>query len=441
MARFPSFRRAWRYALRSVFALLILPLLGGAAAVPPSVGGRLTPLLAGDLAAPLSGSLAFISQGNVWLLASDGTRQITSSGEAEAVRWSPGGGYLSVIGAGSAAVFRANGAPTNLMTGIWNQDDTAVASADASGNVLVQSTQDGTTQTLLTAPAGSRFAPAAWSPDGGQLLLDRTSRGEDGLPSAEDVWMIGRDGSGLQQVLPAGAVWPRALGWSPDGRWITAWLGPAEACASCRADGQPFEIVRPDGSRSQTPGVLLRPEWLAWSPDSSRLVAALGPGRETYRDKKLGLIDPVTGVVQPGGTGAVQIQPAWSPDGSSLAYTAAPALPGAIFTNLDPAHGYPDPVLGHRAVRVLNPATGEDVAVDSPEHAAAESPVWAGAQTLLSVHWRLAADASVGPHAQLWSIDLASGRRTLLVSDLGAASPPPNYYGEFGWAHLFSWHQ
>src|SRR5579883_1053415 len=270
-----SSRPPRRAALRAL-ALLFAAVLG--VALLPNRQGGVT--RADESAAPLPGSLAYVRTGNVWLAAGGAARQLSSAGDAQSVRWTPAGRYLVVGTPHGATVLRSDGTPVDIPDGAWAPDDSAVAAASPDGGIALHSPIDGAISVLVPAQAGSRFTPVAWSPDGTQLLLNRDVLGDKELPVAEEVWLVQRDGT-LTLLVAAGAGWPRALGWSPDGRWIDIWQGPAEPCVSCRADGQDAQLVSADGSRSVDIGTVLRPEWLAWSPDGTRLAAVLGDGRET----------------------------------------------------------------------------------------------------------------------------------------------------------------
>jgi Tol biopolymer transport system component len=73
---------------------------------------------------------------------------------------------------------------------------------------------DGSNPVRLTRGPGRYQGSPRWSPDGGSIAFD--SYGEDGH---SDIWTIGVEGSGLQQVTrdPADEILPS---WSRDGRFI-----------------------------------------------------------------------------------------------------------------------------------------------------------------------------------------------------------------------------
>lgn len=122
-----------------------------------------------------------------------------------------------------------------------------------------------------------RVSSFAATPDGRLLAL---VRGEG--PAAE-LWLIGRDGSGLRQLTSNDTV-ESALSWSPDGLSLayTAAAGPAPRAPTWES-------------------------WSAWCADAEVVVAAVGGGPE-----------------QAIGAGC---EPAFSPDGRRIAFSTPPSAP------------------------------------------------------------------------------------------------------------------
>lgn len=431
--------------------LLVALALGvaGRRRVSPAAGqaGSPTPRPAG--ASPgaastpsLSGTLAYVSGGDIWLLrAGFPPDRLTGTGDFTAVRWSPGGRFLLAIQAGQTLVLGLDGAARPGLSGAWLPDDSGVAVASPGGGVSLVNPADGAPTPLLPDDPARAFLPVAWSPDGGTLALTRQDLNVKAFPTAQSSWLVDRDGGNLRQLLPAGDTWPVPLGWSPDGRWLAVLAGPPQVCVSCRVDGQALAVVSADGSRITSLGVLARNAWLSWAPDGSALAAALGAGRESYRNKQVLLFH--TGASAPAplapSDGQVAIEPAFSPDGRTVALTRDAELPGPAFANLDAAHGYPDALLAQRRIW-LAPVDGGAARPLTPNlNVAEESPTWAAGGLLLSVRWRVPAGAAA-PAGELWLSDTSSGATTLLVPALGAQSTAGGYYGDFGWQHFFSWH-
>ncbi len=431
--RFRNPPRSWR-SLALCCAVLLLAFTQSVAAVRGSrraEGVR----QAGDPS--LTGSLVYISGGNVWLVAG-GTAavQLTDDGAATRVRFTPGGTAVLVDERDRRLALRRDGSPLRIAAGAWLPDDSGAAVAAGDGALVLQASDGSLQSTLVSARPQIRLQPVAWSPDGGTLAFNRIALDSQGIPTAQAVWLVGRDGSGARELLAAGDSWPQALGWSPDGRWLAVFRGPAEACVSCRVDGQELDAVEVSSGRALPVGTVVRPDGSCFTADGAALIAGAGAGRESYRDKRIVRLDLQTGVVTAvaGGGGSAAIQPACAPQGNAIAFTLGPALRGEPFSNLDAAHGYPQALLAGRRLRTAGGAASEP-----PAGYAQEAPRWAGPGALLYVQWAVGADAEPA-NASLWLASNDGSAARAIVPALGTAAPPAPYFGDDGFADLFDWH-
>ncbi|HZQ36404.1 MAG TPA: hypothetical protein VFD32_10750 [Dehalococcoidia bacterium] len=424
-----------RPAVWFVLALLLFALL----ATTARLGGLRRGVAAGQTGGlALGGALAYISGGDVWLVV-DGApaTQLTHDGGATRIRFTPGGTALLVQERDRLFVLRPDGTPLPLGPGAWLPDDTGVATVD--GDALILRAPDGSLlRTLVAARAQVGLQPVAWSPDGATLAFNRLTVDSRGIPVDQSVWLVGRDGGSLRELIPPADTWPQALGWSPDGRWLAVFRGPAEACVSCRVDGQELDAVAVGDGRALVAGTVVRPDGYCFTADGSALIASAGAGRESYRDKQVIRLDLQSGAVAAlaGGGSSVAIQPACAPRGSSVAFTLGPALRGEPFSDLDPAHGYPQALLSGRRLRTGG-AAGDAGA--PPSGYAQEAPRWTSPDTLLYVQWAVGSDAEP-TDASLWleSSDGSAARE--IVPALGTTAPPAPYFGDDGFADLFDWH-
>ncbi len=425
--------RPWRFAAGAAVLLLLL----AAAASHHAIGSRHVIAARESAAAALSGTLAYISAGNVWILTSGGApAQVTSDGAATRVRWTPGGSLLLVEERDLLLTLRPDGTRLPVGRGAWLPDDSALAAPADDGGIALLA-PDGTPQPqLVQGMPRVSLLPVAWSPDGGTLLVNRTETDARGLPAAQSVWLVARSGGETRELLASADTWPEALGWSPDGRWLAVFRGPAMACVSCRVDGQELDAVEVATGRVLSLGTVVRRDGYCFSADGQALIASAGAGRESYRNKQLLRLDLTSGetALLAGGGGTVAIQPACAPRGDGVAFTLGPALAGAAFSGLDSAHGYPQALLSGRRLK----ADGVMAAAPPPGFAQ-EAPRWAGEDALLFVQWSVGADAEP-ERTQLWLGDTAGDKAAPVVAALGTSAPPAPYFGDDGLADLFDWH-
>jgi Tol biopolymer transport system component len=148
---------------------------------------------------------------NIWVIRADGTglRRVTS-GFGVYPSWSPDGTQLVYSGLGAIAIVNADGTNAHPISGpgtaptspSWSPDGTHIlfarndASGFAAGELYIANT-DGSGERPLTTD-GSHNAHPRWSPDGSKVVFVRSAQ----------LWSIGADGLGLQQVLSESAILP-----------------------------------------------------------------------------------------------------------------------------------------------------------------------------------------------------------------------------------------
>lgn len=155
-----------------------------------------------------------------------------------------------------------------------------------------------------------------WSPDGSRIALVQVPQGE----TDTEVFVMGADGGGLTRLTDNGAT-DDLVRWSPDGRRLSF--------RSNRGGNLTLYAMNADGSDQHRLLDIDTADRHAWSPDGSR-IAFVGSDGVDDGDGCHGE-DLELYVVGADGSGLVRLtddewyeqSPAWSPDGSTIAFTAS----------------------------------------------------------------------------------------------------------------------
>ena len=332
-----------------------------------------------DLAwSPDGRRLALTSRGGIWVMSGDGSGLVRVVDAGGSPTWSPDGRRVA-FDAGGVRVVNADGSGGRLLVktnagmldwspdgrriafvrlaegmvaslyvvgvdggnlrrltpgsagGIdpdWSPDGRSVAFRRRGGELYL-ATPDGGSQVRLTRTTGTdiRDGQPSWSPDGGRIAFVRKHwRQEAG--SAE-LYVINADGSGLRR-LTANGIAEQSPAWRPEptserilgGRRLRE--SAPGVIAFARSDG--IYAMRPDGTDIRAlrrGGPASSAAALAWSPDGRRLAFLSGlPPQQSLWVMGADGRHVVRLASATSAAGEFLGPPAWSPDGTLLAYTA-----------------------------------------------------------------------------------------------------------------------
>lgn len=287
----------------------------------------------------------------------------------------------------------------------------------------------GTARTLASA-AG--FWGAVWSPDGRSLAVATRD-----WPSATTlasypvtggkpvVWLRLNARSGVLNGMNEVIIDP--AGWWPEwgiGFWV---FGDGMVHDN---DQTPLDVIPAPGASPRLLGYTLSDGYApqaAAAPDG-RLAIVSNPdlnsiGRIAWQDKRVEVCSPASGrcTAVPSPRSAVTLDPAWSPDGSRLAYVQAPYRASPGFPQAVTVAWY-----GAHQLWLYDPATGSVRELDA---SGASVPAWsADGQSLLYV----AGDA-------IWLLAPLNGRPARIAGPLYPPGQWPVYYGQVNWVSQFAW--
>lgn len=339
-------RWAWRHGAQVVGATRTLALVAVVAALALLtlwiVVGAGSPRPAPPFGLTRAGLIAFDSAEGIVVARSDGTDRrviIKANGSSFSPTWARDGLHLAywhrsgTAGPWSLIVVSPDGSGVSLLAdGVtlrrreetlnqpsniaWSPDSQRIAFAgdvrDGQGIFIAAVGRPGAT--LITDPALDAIDPA-WKPDGSVIAFqsDKT----------ETLHVVAPDGSGEHQLtsLADTALWPD---WSPDGSLVAtmAWVPNADdpdngqnEVFTVSADGATVTNISRDPADDFSP---------AWSPDGSRLAWARIPADGSARAFIV--------VADLHGPNVVEIRidadlapPVWSPDGTRIySYAQAP---------------------------------------------------------------------------------------------------------------------
>ena len=166
----------------------------------------------------------------------------------------------------------------------------------------------------------------SWSPDGGRIVFT----------SNPGISVMNADGSKVMQLVARG----ESPAWSPDGKRIAFSVRPNENLTAESLDAAKVDLIKQvhielmnaDGSAASglTDGAV-SDEWPTWSPDGARVAFT----RNSLQGTDVGNCAGIC-IVNADGSGALLhwadgVNPAWAPDGMSIAYVGYGSSSSGIY--------------------------------------------------------------------------------------------------------------
>jgi WD40 repeat protein len=383
------------------------------------------------------GELAFVSRGELWVLdgATGTLRNVPAPGMTPLdPAFSRDGRWLSFLGTNPSAqgyysVWLASGEGSGAHQvvasgGLIGWSPAADVLAVTAGNTIRLIEPAGTARTLVNTLG---IDSAVWSPDGRSIAVGTGSASAGALASYPVAG--GRPTTWLRTSasISSGNYIPDPAGWWRDqgiGYWAQG------DCASCNADGDPFYIVPSPGAHPRLLGTTLadtRLDQVAAAPDGPLAIVAEIPGpgmggRVIWQDRTVQICDPATPCASvPSKASIVTLDPAWSPDGSTLTLVRAPYLASPGFPQNVVAAWY-----GAHQLWLYDPARRSLRELDA---SGAAVPIWSASGTSLLY---VAQDS-------LWLLPSLTGRPVRIAGPLFPPSNWPTFYGQVDWLSQFAW--
>jgi Tol biopolymer transport system component len=315
--------------------------IGAAQQTEPAVRAE-SPQRVSQAAVPAT--IAFTNDGHLWILdasrADAMPRQVTAQGKAEIAGWSADGEWLLYLQYDRADEYSS---PAYLWavkadgTGAFQVDERSIldqpkwspvsrtfayrANAARTGEeqkpVLVVARLAGE-KPVVVGSQTTEIADFAWMPDGRRLLISVPAA--SGRPMTLQLTdLVGRRLAAYPLAEPPKVeegIYPWAadgLTVAPDGKRVAYYVRVSSASLS--ADGvaiQLFDLSQPARKPVDIGSGLAYPEWLNWSPDSSKLAFIDGGDRMATHNKRVTLADVNGRVIPAGQPGMVDTLPKWT---------------------------------------------------------------------------------------------------------------------------------
>lgn len=223
------------------------------------------------------------------------------------------------VGADGSGLSRLTNNPAVDQQPDWSPDGSQIAFISFRGGdaAIYVMNADGSCQTLLEPFPGSEYP--VWSPDGKRIAFRSSSTSNPGL------FVINREGDGLTRLTDYD-VWDSKPDWSPDGSqiaFLSEHTGDINVYVVSAKGGSPVNLTH-DTFRDASP---------TWSPDGSKIAFVTDHDDPNWSSCTPACNTDIF-VMNADGSGQIRltnskvtdIYPAWSPDSKRIAYVSAQGI-------------------------------------------------------------------------------------------------------------------
>ena len=387
------------------------------------------------------GSLIWVQPDGLWIRALPGgqTAKIASGNRLHNPRFSPTGQWVSYSDGDEKqfVIRRDGGSPVSFDAEktVWLPQDRLVVAYEHETHVLSGADAWKSPVTAwkneglpLYSPGGHEYA--RWEiherpADAYGLNRDKTELyiAPAAVPERKSRVLIGENEGAIE-----------VFAWTRDGKSLIYWRAD-EWSGSLWSDGVDLYTIPAAGGPERKLGMeaLAHDDMLDLAPKSNLLAVTRGRYRETWCDQQIAVADLDTGAIRNLTSSSVSaLCPAWSPDGRTIAYTAAPN--GGHLGGGEKAHDN----LHLRKIWQIDPGgTSAPRQITNDPHYRDEEPMWS-ADGLRILFGRM------DGHASLWPMDRDGSHATHICpvevyDDMGLGDNWFGFYGYIDWRSAFDW--